>query len=45
MMRLFPELFARHRVAPVEHYPDELLLETLRSVAPLDAAASRPSCC
>ncbi len=22
MMRLFPELFARHRVAPVENYPD-----------------------
>ncbi len=34
MMRLFPELFARHRVAPVENYPDELLA-TLRSVAPL----------
>lgn len=33
MMRLFPELFARYSVAPVEHYPD-LLLETLRSVAP-----------
>ncbi|NJM31977.1 MAG: circularly permuted type 2 ATP-grasp protein [Limnobacter sp.] len=31
MMRLFPELFARNRVAPVEHYPD-YLLETLRSV-------------
>ena len=25
MLRLFPELFARHRVAPVENYPDELL--------------------
>ena len=25
MMRLFPELFSRHRVAPVENYPDELL--------------------
>ena len=23
MLRLFPELFARHRVAPVENYPDE----------------------
>jgi uncharacterized circularly permuted ATP-grasp superfamily protein len=34
MMRLFPELFARHRIAPVAHYPD-LLLENLRSVAPL----------
>jgi uncharacterized circularly permuted ATP-grasp superfamily protein len=33
MMRLFPELFARHRVRPVSHYPDELL-GTLRSVAP-----------
>lgn len=33
MMRLFPELFAQHAVAPVEHYPD-LLLEHLRSVAP-----------
>ena len=33
MMRLFPELFARHSVAPVEHYPD-LLLENMRSVAP-----------
>jgi len=33
MMRLFPELFARNKVAPVAHYPD-LLLENLRSVAP-----------
>ena len=33
MMRLFPELFARHRVAPVETYPDSLLA-TLRSVTP-----------
>jgi uncharacterized circularly permuted ATP-grasp superfamily protein len=33
MMRLFPELFSIHRVAPVAHYPD-LLLETLRAVAP-----------
>ncbi|MDH4394481.1 MAG: circularly permuted type 2 ATP-grasp protein [Limnobacter sp.] len=33
MMRLFPELFARNRVAPVEHYPDNLL-ENLRSVTP-----------
>ena len=32
-MRLFPELFSLHRVAPVAHYPD-LLLETLRDVAP-----------
>ncbi len=33
MMRLFPELFAKHRVEPVAHYPD-LLLETLRQAAP-----------
>jgi uncharacterized circularly permuted ATP-grasp superfamily protein len=33
MMRLFPDLFARNRVAPVAHYPD-VLLENLRSVAP-----------
>ncbi len=33
MMRLFPELFSRNKVAPVAHYPD-LLLENLRSVAP-----------
>jgi len=33
MMRLFPELFSMHSIAPVAHYPD-LLLETLRSVAP-----------
>ncbi len=33
MMRLFPDLFASHRVAPVENYAD-LLLQTLRSVGP-----------
>ncbi|HXW26800.1 MAG TPA: circularly permuted type 2 ATP-grasp protein [Xanthobacteraceae bacterium] len=38
MLRLFPELFARYRVAPVENYPDELLA-TLKSVAPATAAA------
>ncbi len=32
-MRLFPDLFAQHRVAPVETYTDALLA-TLRSVAP-----------
>ena len=36
MMRLFPDLFARNRVAPVAHYPD-LLLDTLRSSAPRGA--------
>ncbi len=38
MLRLFPELFSRHRVAPVENYPDELLA-TLKSVAPATAAS------
>ena len=33
MMRLVPELFARQRIEPVEHYPD-LLLDMLRTVAP-----------
>jgi len=33
MMRLFPELFERQHVYPVEHYP-ALLLETLRSIGP-----------
>jgi uncharacterized circularly permuted ATP-grasp superfamily protein len=33
MMRLFPDLFSMHRVAPIAHYPD-LLLETLRECSP-----------
>ena len=33
MMRLFPELFERYNVRPVEHYP-QLLLETLRACSP-----------
>jgi len=38
MMRLFPELFSQHRVAPVAHYPD-LLLEALRHAAPTHSAS------
>ncbi len=38
MLRLFPELFNRHRVAPIENYPEELLA-TLKSVAPHTASA------
>jgi uncharacterized circularly permuted ATP-grasp superfamily protein len=34
MMRLFPELFSRNKIAPVDHYPD-MLLDNLRSVAPV----------
>ncbi len=37
MMRLFPELFRQHAVAPVAHYPD-LLLETLRASSPSTTA-------
>ncbi|RYF25868.1 MAG: circularly permuted type 2 ATP-grasp protein [Comamonadaceae bacterium] len=37
MMRLFPELFSLHKVAPVAHYPD-LLLDTLRASAPPTSA-------
>ncbi len=40
MMRLFPELFSLHRVAPVAHHPD-LRVETLRSLAP--QAVSEPT--
>ena len=36
MMRLFPDLFAFNRIAPVENYPEELLA-TLQSVAPHSA--------
>jgi uncharacterized circularly permuted ATP-grasp superfamily protein len=34
MMRLFPELFARHRVAPVEHYPDKRLAKSHPIIRP-----------
>jgi uncharacterized circularly permuted ATP-grasp superfamily protein len=40
MLRVFPELFARERVAPVDHYPHRLL-DVLRSVAPHDDADAR----
>ena len=38
MLRLFPDLCARHRIAPVENYGDELLA-TLKSMAPRTATA------
>jgi len=41
MHRLFPDLFSRHRIAPVDNYPDELLA-TLKSVAP-EAASGDPT--
>ncbi|MFY8112913.1 MAG: circularly permuted type 2 ATP-grasp protein, partial [Rhabdaerophilum sp.] len=37
MLRLFPELFGKLRIKPVDQYPDELLT-TLRSVAPSSAS-------
>ncbi len=40
MMRLFPELFSRMPVAPIEHYPN-VLLDNLRAVAP--AGVSNPT--
>ena len=36
MLRLFPRLCARHRLAPVNRYPEHLLA-TLKSVAPVGA--------
>ena len=41
MMRVFPDLFAEHRIDPVETYPEELLA-TLISVAP-PSAQSEPT--
>ncbi len=35
MMRLFPDLFTAQPVAPVEHYPNQLL-KTLRDASPAD---------
>ena len=35
MMRLFPEVFAKQRIAPVDHYPN-LLLKTLKNSSRLD---------
>ena len=40
MMRLFPELFARMPVAPIDHYTDRLL-DNLRAMAP--AGISNPN--
>src|SRR5882724_1284269 len=41
MLRLFPELFARHRIAPVENYPNELL--TTLKTAPASHAKNLPN--
>jgi uncharacterized circularly permuted ATP-grasp superfamily protein len=38
MMRLFPELFGKLKIAPVDNYTDSLL-QTLRSVAPRTASS------
>ncbi|MEG8024986.1 circularly permuted type 2 ATP-grasp protein [Sphingomonas aurantiaca] len=44
MLRLCPELFREFRVAAVDSYPD-LLLETMKSVAPHGTGRTRPACC
>ncbi|MCT8972881.1 circularly permuted type 2 ATP-grasp protein [Microbaculum marinisediminis] len=41
MLMLFPELYARYNVRPVENYPDELLA-TLQSIAP-ESAPKEPT--
>jgi len=43
-MRLLPEVVARHKVAPVDHYCDELL-RTLSSLAPRHCHADDPTVC
>jgi len=43
MLRLFPDLCARHRIAPVENYADELLA-TLKSMAPRSASGDPTVC-
>ena len=43
MLRLFPELCSRHRIAPVENYADELLA-TMKSIAPRSASADPTVC-
>ncbi|WP_190290700.1 circularly permuted type 2 ATP-grasp protein [Roseibium aggregatum] len=43
MMRMFPDLFEMHRIAPVEHYPENLR-QTLESVAP-DLSKSEQTVC
>lgn len=35
MMRLYPEMFEQHHIAPVERYPS-YLLQTLRESSPVD---------
>ena len=42
MMRLFPDLFAEHRIRPVETYTD-MLLQSLRASAPASAGPDRRS--
>ncbi len=38
MMRLYPEMFENHHIAPVERYPG-YLLQTLRESSPVDDPA------
>lgn len=43
MMRMFPDLFQMHQVAPIENYPENLR-QTLESVTP-DPSRSEPTVC
>ena len=43
MKRVFPQLFARHKVCPVDHYGQELL-QSLRYVAPRNCARPDDPC-
>ena len=45
MMHMFPDLFAKNRVAPVENYPDNLLQDAGERRAARTSTASRPSPC
>jgi uncharacterized circularly permuted ATP-grasp superfamily protein len=42
MLRLFPELFSRHRVSPVEAYPDALLATGVRALSSSTKNSSSP---
>ena len=45
MMRLFPELFAEHRVAPVENYPDAAARDPALGRAPRRRRRPDRRCC
>ena len=44
MLRLFPELFSRHRVAPISRYPEQLFENAALGGAPPASATPSSSC-